>query len=715
MTKNIKGEKRMGKRIISIVLVAVMCSCAFLASAWRADASKQDAGVLSEMKLNGIPLTIMNEETEPLAEVETDEAGNEGEETPAEPGTDEADSEGEETPAEPWTGETGSEGEKAPAEPGTGETGSEGEKAPAEPGTGETGGEGEETPAEPGTDESGSEGEETPAEPGTGESGSEGEETPETGGEGTADGEQTPSEPSDAEKTEENEQQEDLKEDALPGTALGENIEPFDASSLPPLKISDFQNNIFDGEARVKVAVGENHVLVLDEGGEVWSIGSNANGQLGLGESISYTNELQHIKTLHNIVSIKAKGNYSMALDSDGNMWTWGVNDRGQLGVGDKFDRWTPDKNKYLNNVAEVYAGWLHAAAITKDGKLYLWGLNESGQLGDGGVQKKLKPTLITGMENPVKVALGYRHTMVLTADRKVYIFGSGSFAQISRGGELTELEGASDVDCGMYHSAAVVNRRLYTWGRNNYGQLGDETRDNRSDPQPVNYSSTGQVQCGAYYTVVTGGRNEFEAAGDNSCYQFGRSTKKYYSIYWVSTRLRKELRDEMTSATVGANNIIFTDKNGLIYGCGSNEYGQLGREILPDMEGQPHRNHYTEPIKQTRGYFAHYDIPRGGDECLLMIRAGDLYSPKDSKNSFEIRYNAEWLELADVYAQTEIEDTVAGTYGNITVIGIEPGVIRFSLNLPQYGASTFDGIITMIKFRKLTNFSGEVELEATI
>jgi len=76
---------------------------------------------------------------------------------------------------------------------------------------------------------------------------------------------------------------------------------------------------------------------------------------------------------------------HALAIKLDGSLWAWGMNDHGQLGLGDNTDRNELVRVGIDNNWAIVAAGGTHSLAIKTNGGLWAWGGNSSGQLGLGG------------------------------------------------------------------------------------------------------------------------------------------------------------------------------------------------------------------------------------------------------------------------------------------------------------------------------------------
>ena len=92
----------------------------------------------------------------------------------------------------------------------------------------------------------------------------------------------------------------------------------------------------------------------------------------------------------------------SAAITTDGDLYVWGWNDSGQLGLGDFTNRQTPTVVDGISGVASVCLGFAHSAAITADGDLYTWGDNNVGQLGHGDTVERLTPEKVSGISNVI-------------------------------------------------------------------------------------------------------------------------------------------------------------------------------------------------------------------------------------------------------------------------------------------------------------------------
>ena len=134
----------------------------------------------------------------------------------------------------------------------------------------------------------------------------------------------------------------------------------------------------------------------------------------------------------------------SMALAWDGKLYTWGRNDFGEMGVGNFNESFVPQHVSALTTPVVSFAtGGYHALALLEDGTLRGWGYNGSGAVGDGTTENRSSPVLVSG-----------------------------------------GLPKAIELISGRFHSIAFLGDfRLFTWGNNAGGQLGDSTLDDRSSP----------------------------------------------------------------------------------------------------------------------------------------------------------------------------------------------------------------------------------------
>ncbi len=126
--------------------------------------------------------------------------------------------------------------------------------------------------------------------------------------------------------------------------------------------------------------------------------------------------------------------NHTIALLSDGSVWTWGDNSSGQLGNGTTSRSNSLVAVAGLQDIVSVAAGEGVCFALRQDGNVYAWGANDTGQLGDGSATMQTSPVLLSGIANVKQIASGNGHTLFLTADGSVYSTGDNTYWQLGIG-----------------------------------------------------------------------------------------------------------------------------------------------------------------------------------------------------------------------------------------------------------------------------------------
>lgn len=238
------------------------------------------------------------------------------------------------------------------------------------------------------------------------------------------------------------------------------------------------------------VACGEEHSAFITGRGQIFTVGSNSEGRLGLGDrSMTQSSTPCMVEALSrlNAVHVACGWGHTAAVIDNGDLYTWGVGEYGALGVADPESQWFPVKVTFpgKQKVVAVSAscGTRHSAIVDDKGRLFVCGSGDAGQLGTGSREKELLPRLVTSIPDLVaQAACGIFHTVVLTKAGKVYTMGGNNFGQLGTGtkrssavpARLKELEPhvIAKVAAG-HHSAAVSDRgELFIWGTGVFGEF---------------------------------------------------------------------------------------------------------------------------------------------------------------------------------------------------------------------------------------------------
>ena len=242
------------------------------------------------------------------------------------------------------------------------------------------------------------------------------------------------------------------------------------------------------------------------------------------------------------IAMISGGGGHALAILDDGTVVATGANGRGQLGNGDNEDSEVPVPVTGLSGVTVVSCGGAHSAAIS-DGDLYTWGANSDGQLGHGGTSDALVPTKVTSVMGVdwAYVSCGERHTIAVTTAHVVYTWGSNQYGQLGRIVDEThpaDLPGIVDltgfepavpdkVYAGYSHSLILrAGGGMLAFGTNYYGELGaGYTSSPRTTPVEVLIMDVDKVTAGYFHTIVQKSSGELYEWGYNWQGQLGDGT----------------------------------------------------------------------------------------------------------------------------------------------------------------------------------------------
>ncbi|KAI8433555.1 hypothetical protein MSG28_015581 [Choristoneura fumiferana] len=309
--------------------------------------------------------------------------------------------------------------------------------------------------------------------------------------------------------------------------------------------------------------------------GSVFTCGQGDVGQLGLGEDVTETTKFKYVAGLGDkIVDVCSGGMHTIALDSDGKVWTFGCNDEGALGrpTSGEAEEGTAGAVKLPAKAVAVSAGDSHSAALLEDGQVYAWGAfrDSHGSMGlivRGREGKACRePVRIDVGETAAAVASGGDHLVILSTSGGVYTMGCGEQGQLGR---LSQRSASRDARQGFsallapskvtlkwaashvwagYHATFALDGstdKMFAWGLNNYGQLGITGEKRKT----ALYSPT---ECDAF-----SGESEAEGGGAAACAWRGVAPAQHHSLALSAT--------------------------GQVFAVGRCEYGRLG---LGDREG---------------------------------------------------------------------------------------------------------------------------------
>jgi alpha-tubulin suppressor-like RCC1 family protein len=184
----------------------------------------------------------------------------------------------------------------------------------------------------------------------------------------------------------------------------------------------------------IKISCGSYHSFALDKNGVLFGTGSNAFGQLGLSDNYSRnTFTIVNSEKIGTILAISCGGFHTILLNNNGDVFSVGRNSSGQLALGDyKSSRNTFHKIN-INKIVSVACGHLNTLALNENGNIFACGNNGFGQLGLGDYRNRNKFSKIR-IGNIISIGCGHNHMVVLNKDGDIYSCGQNVFGQLGNG-----------------------------------------------------------------------------------------------------------------------------------------------------------------------------------------------------------------------------------------------------------------------------------------
>ena len=425
-------------------------------------------------------------------------------------------------------------------------------------------------------------------------------------------------------------------------------------------------SNLPEGAVFYSIAAGSNNSLAITSNGELYSWGYNGDGQLGIGlpplvqpTPLAVSTSSLPVGTTFSAIAVGY--DHSLALSFDGLLYAWGANDEGQLGDGTQSLSAVvlPVSTSSFpvgTTFSQIVAGKQYSMALSSEGVVYAWGDNYWGQLGDGTSVDSYLPVRVStsGMPDPTttfsSIAVGWYHSLALTANGQLFTWGSNSYAQLVRSTPPSDRKLPTPADSaklpsGVTFTSLAANPlstlalgsdgRIYGWGYNSYGQLGNGTN---TSPNPHTTVSTAGALAGKSVVRISGGTHHFiglDSAG--ALYSWGANTDEYSTFVGqlgvggspASSNLPLvpdlslvPAATTFTFASAGYFSSTAISATGDLYAWGENSAGQLGNGTQVDAYLPTAVSTSSLPVGTTfKSFYA------GFEHAVALSVAGDLYA----------------------------------------------------------------------------------------
>ncbi|MEC8024732.1 MAG: Ig-like domain-containing protein, partial [Myxococcota bacterium] len=279
----------------------------------------------------------------------------------------------------------------------------------------------------------------------------------------------------------------------------------------------------------VEVATGGAHSCAILSEGALRCWGQNTFGQLGAG-TINAGTHIPQTVNLNGFARGVAMGQaHTCGVRTDGSVYCWGNNVRGQLGLGNQTATAVPSAVN-VGGAVKVVAGDEHTCVVVSGGnnEVRCWGAGDQGQLGAANTNDSAVPQLVSGLDKPLKdIAAGADHTCVVFSDGTVACWGDNSAGQLGDGTNddsaiptaISGLDQVLSLSGGADHTCALrADDTVRCWGANDLGALGTSNTISATTPQTlIGASNMASLALGNKNSCLLRYDGTVDCWGDNS------------------------------------------------------------------------------------------------------------------------------------------------------------------------------------------------------
>ena len=339
-------------------------------------------------------------------------------------------------------------------------------------------------------------------------------------------------------------------------------------------------------------------MLGLKVDGTLWAWGKNNDGQLGLGNTTTFSSPMQ-VGNDGNWAKVKGGTTFTIATKTDGTLWGWGNGNNGATGHGNTTDYSVPIQVGSLTDWSDIsVASNYTTVAVKTDGTLWAWGKNDNGQIGDGSTTARSSPVQIGSLTTWSKAVTEGETTLALNTGGEIFGWGRNNRGQAGLGdtvktsspvqiGSLTNWADIATMGSSTYGNGFAINTdgELFSWGDGYAGTTGQGNATDYSSPVQV-----GTLTDWASLPLDTQTTNEMTAIktdgtlwgwGKNSSGRIGiGNTTKYSSPVqvgsgggWASSSIGTGLQASLRRPTVADGTT-----SGYLFASGDNNLSSIPR-----------------------------------------------------------------------------------------------------------------------------------------
>ncbi len=378
------------------------------------------------------------------------------------------------------------------------------------------------------------------------------------------------------------------------------------ATSAARADTSDANPDDVRASTHALMSVGSNHACAVTSTNALQCWGINGSGEVGVGSPPYAIYTPTTVSTLTNVVSVSAGLSHTCAVNTARDLYCWGANWDGRLGIGSIQSQDEPVRVTALSNVDSVAAGNNHTCVVLSNASLSCWGNGDDGQIGES-VATRNTPQTVSGLSaNVQRVSAGGNFTCALLANNTVQCFGKNDYGQagtqpssyqycynpmypytcqtyyydavpttITGFGSVTPVA----ISAGNDHACAVLSdATIACWGRNNSGQLGSNGADTHVARIVDGINNAVSVSAGEGYTCAVLSNRDIACWGTNTVGQLGNGS----STNSTTPTNVIGLGGDAISVSSGRYLTCAVVSSGQVQCWGDNGSGELGRGVNP-------------------------------------------------------------------------------------------------------------------------------------
>jgi alpha-tubulin suppressor-like RCC1 family protein len=342
-------------------------------------------------------------------------------------------------------------------------------------------------------------------------------------------------------------------------------------------------------------------------GYELYSWGANSQGQLGLGDTTTRSSPVQ-VGALTNWLNIAAGYYFAAGVKNDGTLWTWGQGTSyGALGLGNTTNYSSPKQVGTGTTWSKISCGQSFVTAIKNDGTIWSWGQNGNGQLGLGNVTNYSSPKQIGALTTWSSVSSGNYYVSAIKTDGTLWSWGFSNYGQLGLGDttsrsspvQVGALTNWRQVSCSASATVAIkTDGTIWSWGYGGFGQLGFNNNYNYSSPKQIGALTNWlSISCGSYHELAIKTDGTFWSWGYNGQGQLGLNLAATYR----SSPNQVGALTTWSSASGGIYFSLAISTNGGLWSFGRNSQGSLGLGNTTDYSSPKQVGSATDWAKVTR------------------------------------------------------------------------------------------------------------------